>query len=162
MASDPWTRSASQRSINRFTATGRETMQMHRLALFCMLSITSHAHAAGYGGASGENALGEIIHITGDMAETLAVQKDTQDTAWVETYDMKQECPTFTDTTLACLPGRASPLSGATYRITTSKRWKPCNLEPYHDKSAGQVYVCIAGCKNARAPKMFHVDPWEC
>ena len=135
---------------------------MHKLALFCMLLITPQVHAAGYGGASGKNARGETIHISGDNAETLAVQITAQDGDWVESYDMRQECPRFTDTTLACLPGRASPLSGATYTITTSKRWKPCNVEPFHDKSAGEVYVCIAGCKNPRVPKMFKVSPWEC
>lgn len=137
-------------------------LQMARLALLCMLLVTAQAHAAGYGGATGRNARGEIIHINGDMAETLYVQKSAQDSAWVETYEMKQECPIFTDTTLACLPGRASPLSGATYRITTSKRWTPCDVEPFHDKSAGEVYECIAGCGNPRTPKIFHVNPWEC
>ena len=132
------------------------------VVMLCMLLVATPVHAAGYGGASGTNALGEIIHISGDMAESLYVQNPAKDSGPVETYDMKQECPTLTDTTLACLPGRASPLSGATYRITTSKRWTPCNVEPYHDKSAGEVYECIAGCGNPRTPKIFHVNPWEC
>lgn len=131
-----------------------------------LLLVTGQACAAGYGGASGKNALGETIHIEGDLAETLyvqaAVQDAAQDSTSVETYAMQQECPTFTDTTLACLPGRASPLSGTTYAITTSKRWKPCNVAPFHDSSPGVVYVCIAGCRNPRAPKIFHVSPWEC
>jgi hypothetical protein len=60
------------------------------------------------------------------------------------------------------LPHRQSPLSGVTYKITYSPKWRPCNVDPFYDKSPGQVYVCIKGCSNPRAARIFRVGPWEC
>lgn len=135
---------------------------IRRLPAVAALSIPLSCMAAGYGGARGTNSLGEIIHIGGDTADTIYVQKNKQDHEWLEHYDLRSECPTFDAKVLACLPGRRSPLSGVTYRITTSRKWRPCNTEPYFDKSPGEVYVCVKGCSNKRAPRIFYVDPWEC
>ena len=135
---------------------------LRHLAITLLLAVPLTALAAAYGGAQGTNRRGEIIRIEGDTAETLYVQRNAIDTAWAERYVMAEECPVFTETTLSCPPGRKSPLSGTTYRITTSKKWTPCDLPPYHDKGPGTIYVCIAGCNNPRAPKVFRVQPWEC
>ena len=133
-----------------------------QLALALLLAIPLTALAAAYGGAQGTNRRGEIIRIEGDTADTLYVQRNAGDNAWAEHYVMAEECPVFTEKTLSCPPGRKSPLSGTTYRITTSKTWTPCDIPPFHDRGPGKIYVCTAGCDNPRAPKIFRVQPWEC
>ena len=118
--------------------------------------------ADGYGGARGKNSLGEIVYIGEDTARSIYVEKNKQDHDWAEHYDFAAECPTSTHNTFSCPPGRKSPLSGSTYKITTSKKWRPCNVDPFYDKSPGEVYVCVKGCDNKRVPKIFYVNPWEC
>src|ERR1035437_654568 len=91
-----------------------------------------------------------------------AMTKCNNQTSFQQT-GMIAECPTFTYKIISCLPGRKSPLSGVTYTITTSKTWRPCNVEPFYEKNPGKVYVCVKGCtNNKRAPKIFYVTPWEC
>ena len=136
-------------------------------ALFALLFIfPAIALAAGYGGASGTNSHGEIIRIEGDIPETIYVQKDIKDFKWKEKYSLLKECPNFPATTdakeFSCSKTGESPLAGTTYKITTQRSYKPCNVTPYNDKSPGEVYVCIRGCENLRAPKTFYVSPWEC
>ncbi|HTD27960.1 MAG TPA: hypothetical protein VK660_01070 [Xanthomonadaceae bacterium] len=130
--------------------------------LLLLLFAPTVALADDYGGAAGRNSRGEIIHIEGNSADTIYVQKSKTDHQWKEQHELRVECPVFSDRLLSCLPGRKSPLSGVTYEVTTSRKYRPCNVDPYYDKSAGQVYICIKGCDNPRAPKIFHVFPWEC
>jgi hypothetical protein len=125
------------------------------------------ALAAGYGGAEGTNRRGEIIHIGDDVAETIYVQKGVKDTEWKERYVLRDECPSFAGTyegkgRFSCRKNSSSPLAGATYRLTTSKKYLPCNVPPFNDKTPGELYVCVAGCENPRAPRVFRVSPWEC
>jgi hypothetical protein len=133
-----------------------------RCLMSLLLCVPTFALAAGYGGAAGTNSRGEIIHIAGDTADGIYVQKNKSDHEWKEHYELRVECPVFSDKLLSCLPGRKSPLSGVTYKITTSRKYRPCDFAPYNDKSPGVVYLCIKGCNNPRAPRMFHVGPWEC
>ena len=102
------------------------------------------------------------------MGEELFVIKGSGDGVWSEPYKMKAECPAFEDAmwrtsgTFSCPPGRAFPLSGVTYRIGISRRYQPCNSEPFYDKSPGTVYRCVKGCISKTAPAIFKVRPWEC
>lgn len=125
--------------------------------------------ADGYGGAEGLNRAGEILHIED---RTLYVQKDASDTAWTEAsrehYDMDGQCPEFDawhnakGATFTCPANRDFPLSGATYKVATSRKWRSCSGAPYFDQSGDTVYVCVRGCAGRRVPEVFHVFPWEC
>lgn len=162
---------------------------MNRVLILAVL-LPSIAFAAGYGGAEGKNSLGEIIRIESDLGETISVQKNSEDFEQEETYVTRDECPSFFNEDPAtvssylhtlkeqfsCRKDGKSPLAGTTYKITTSEDWKPCesfpedmgiqqDLEPgidYGFDAPGEVYVCIAGCDNPRAPQIFYVSPWEC
>jgi hypothetical protein len=126
--------------------------------------------ADGYGGAEGLNRIGETLHIDlGDGGFVLYVQKNAADTAWAESsrerYIIDRECPEFDSRsggTFTCPPNREFPLSGATYKVGTSSKWRSCNVAPYFDKSGDTVYVCVHGCGGKRTPKIFHEFPWEC
>jgi hypothetical protein len=156
-------------------------MKTYSLLLLFFFSIIGLA--AGYGGASGTNSLGEIIHIEGDIADTIYVQKNEKDHEWTESYDFLEECPDFPQYAkegeelkdrFSCRKEGKSPLAGAVYKMTTSEDWRPCESFPedmgfqpdpnidYGFDAPGDVYVCIAGCDNPRAPKIFYVNPWEC
>lgn len=136
---------------------------MKALVAFVAL-MPSIGMAAAYGGAQGTNKRGETIYIDGDIPEAIAVRKHSNDPKWSEQYPLLEECPTFSEAAkqFSCLSNGKSPLAGTTYRVTTSKTYRPCDQPPYDDKSAGQVYLCIEGCNNPRAPKIFYVTPWEC
>jgi hypothetical protein len=124
--------------------------------------------AAGYGGAEGRNQLGELIYIAADNGDELYIIKGPGDGTWSDPYSMKAECPQFAaamstgSDTFSCPPGRKFPLSGATYRIGTSRTYRPCNTAPFYDKTPGAVYRCIKGCENKSAPALFRERPWEC
>jgi len=123
--------------------------------------------AAGYGGAQGANKLGEIVRIEGDVPDTIYVQKNDKDFEWKEKHSLAKECPTFLEIfnwngKFSCIRGGQSPLAGTTYRVTTSEDYTPCDVPPYNSKSPGEVYICIEGCNNPRAPQIFYVGPWEC
>lgn len=135
--------------------------------LATFLLLPGLAVAAGYGGAQGVNARGEIIHISGDMGETLYVQNGPGDTAWTEQYAIGDVCPSFNaalaeDTQFSCPADTPSPLAGATYRVTKSDTYRPCDIPPFNDPTPGVVYVCVEGCANSRAPALLHESPWEC
>ncbi|HEX8610823.1 MAG TPA: hypothetical protein VF800_05985 [Telluria sp.] len=139
-------------------------MRFAFILLFCMPSL---ALASGYGGASGKNKRGEIIHIGADVADTIYVQKNAKDHVWKERYVLLDECPSFRADNedvkqFSCRHDSRSPLAGTTYRVTTLKQYQPCNVPEFEDKSPGEVYVCIAGCHHRRAPAIFYVSPWEC
>jgi hypothetical protein len=139
-----------------------------------MLAFTpAVCFADGYGGAEGLNRAGETLHIeAGDEGLTLYVQKSPDDRAWAdpsrERYSMNRECPDFdlrhnaTGETFTCSPNQDFPLSGATYKVGTSSKWRSCDVAPYFDKGDDTVYVCVRGCGGKRTPKIFHVTPWEC
>ena len=144
---------------------------MKKLVVFALLLVPGMSLAAGYGGAEGRNKAGEIIHFAADAYYELFVQKNKDDHEWTEHYDMNVECPGFvkamgaaegTSLVFSCPAGRRFPLSGATYRITTSREYQPCNLDPYFDESPGTIYECIAGCEGKRVPRQFRESPWEC
>lgn len=144
-------------AANRFSA-------LIPLVAGVLVGVSPACHAEGYGGAAGRNSRGEIVRIdyADDSTFVIRVQKGAGPDRWKERYDLHAECPVFGDKWLKCLPGRNSPLSGTTYRITTSPKWRPCHGSPFFDNTPGFVYVCVKGCGNPRAPKVFRVDPWEC
>lgn len=133
-----------------------------------LLAVQLPAISAGFGSATGKNALGETVRIDGDWGEVLLVYAKNKPEGPVATFDMRLECPAFADSARAendkftCPAGRASPLSGVTYKVTKSKRWRPCDIAPFHDKGPGVVYVCTSGCDNPRVPKTLRHEPWEC
>ena len=129
--------------------------------------LPSIAFAAGYGGAEGSNKRGEIVRIEGDVADTIYVQKGRKDSEWKESYDLNKECPDFQatfegKTHFSCRIDGKSPLAGTRYKVTTSNSYRPCNVEPFFDKTPGEIYVCVSGCDNPRAPTKFILRPWEC
>ena len=128
-------------------------------ALLAAFALPSFVFAAAYGGASGQNSRGGIVHILGDIPDKIYVQRGKD---WPEEYDLRAECPGFTDTEISCRSTGKSPLAGVTYKVTTSKKYRPCKGAPYFDKSPGEVYVCVKGCGNPRAPRIMYVSPWEC
>ena len=120
------------------------------------------AMAAGYSGASGTNKLGEVV-VIGDDAYELYVMKNKNDSILKskEQYDFRKECQRYSKDDanfITCKPNSKSPLSGTTYKTTTSKKYHPCDDPTFN----GTVYVCIKGCNNTRAPKIFYEKPWEC
>jgi hypothetical protein len=138
-----------------------------RALIAIILLISSTAFAAGYGGAEGKNKRGEIVVIGGDVADLLYVRKNKDVYEPSEEYKLAEECENFHLTfkgkkSFSCASGRKSPLSGTSYKITTDPKYLPCIDEPYFDKSPGEIYVCVAGCSNPRAPRIFYVSPWEC
>lgn len=121
------------------------------------------AFAEGYSGAHGTNKLGEIVGIGddgGDLATTIYVYaKRAKVSKFKARYRLKEECPSFFggEKQFSCRKDGKSPLAGTTYQVTTSEKYRPCGEE-----FAGEVYVCIAGCNNPHAPKLFYVSAWEC
>ncbi|WP_374355674.1 hypothetical protein [Chitinimonas sp.] len=125
------------------------------------------AFAAGYGGAEGGNRLGEIIRIEGDVPDTIYIQKGRKDSEWKERYDLNQECPNFQKIFegakyFSCRVDSKSPLTGTRFRVTLSKKYQPCNVEPLFDKTPGEIYLCVEGCNKPRVPQKLIVSPWEC
>jgi hypothetical protein len=140
-----------------------------KFAIALLVLISSIAHSAGYGGAEGDNALGQIIHIKeygGNLDPYIFVQKNELDINGAngrgQKYNVADECPIWTKHSLVCKKSGKSPLAGATYKITTSKEWMPCkNSEVEPSDEAGIIYKCIKGC-NSRTPKIFYENPYEC
>lgn len=138
-----------------------------RTAFLLFVLLPQLAFAEGYSGANGTNKLGERIYIGddgGDGVDTIYVfEKRTKSNKWKERYDLREECPSFFlwGKQFSCLKNGKSPLAGSTYQVTTSKKWKPCGSVRAGEFN-GEVYVCIDGCNNPRAPKIFYVNPWEC
>lgn len=138
-----------------------------RTVLILLAFLPGLSFAEGYAGADGTNRRGELVHIGeggmgGDSAEGIYVFKNTKSYAsgkkWKERYALLDECPSFLNgPQFSCSANGKSPLAGSTYKITTSKTYRPCD-----DGSIGRVYVCVAGCKNPRTPKIFYESPWEC
>ena len=129
-------------------------------ALF--LFIPALALADGYGGAEGKNQFGETISIADGAEMTIYVYKNGD---FLESYPLQTECPSVLhvpNRKFSCIPNGKSPLAGATYKVTTSKKWTPCKYnEEYPSDGAYPVYICIKGC-NKRTPKIFYERPWEC
>ena len=118
------------------------------------------AIAAPYGGAEGKNQLGEIIGISSEVPE-IYVHKNIKDSEVNERYNLSEECPTFLKgdfKKFSCKSNRKSPLAGTTYKVITSKKYHPCDDHTFN----GTIYVCIKGCNNKRAPKIFYESPYEC
>ena len=142
---------------------------MKILCAIALLLFPVFGFSAGYGGAEGRNRLGERIYIGNDSYYELYVIRGPGDGEWSKPYDMNAECPEFRNAmekglagTFSCPPQRNFPLSGVTYRITTSNKYRPCDGDPYFDKSPGTVYVCVKGCNRKSAPSIFTESPWEC
>ena len=136
-----------------------------RSVLLLFLFASSLASAAGYGGAQGTNKLGQIVTLQGDGYEdtVIIVKKNTKEYL----YKFKAECSFFFNADneegkMLCSKKGRSPLAGATYKITTSKKWTPCKEnELYPSNDPGTVYICIRGCNN-QTPMIFYENPWEC
>jgi hypothetical protein len=143
---------------------------MKNVYVFAIAALTPLLSlAAGYGGAEGRNRLGETIHIASDSYHELYVVKGTKRRDWSKAFDMNVHCPEFKKAmdeggraTFSCPPERAFPLSGTTYRITTSRKYRPCSGTPYFDNRPGTVYLCVKGCNSKKAPAIFKEGPWEC
>ena len=127
--------------------------------------------AAGYGGAEGRNLLGERIFIASESNYDLYVFKGPNKSDWPKPFDMNTACPEFgkamaefseamnkrPSPTFSCPSHRLFPLSGTTYRITTSKKYRICDGE-----FPSIVYICVKGCNSKTAPSIFKESPWEC
>ena len=143
---------------------------MKTLWAMALLLFPVATFASGYGGAEGRNRLGERIYIAGDSHYEIYVIKGPSAADWSKPYDMNVECPEFINAmekggvgqTFSCPSQRKFPLSGTTYRITTSTKYRPCNFDPYFDKTPGIVYLCVKGCNGKSAPTIFKESPWEC
>lgn len=142
---------------------------MKTLFVIAFLLFPAMGLTAGYGGAEGRNRLGERIHIGSDSYYELYIIRGPGEGKWSKPYDMNVECPEFKSAMergdkakFSCPPQRGFPLSGTTYRISTSKKYRPCDQDPYYDKSPGVVYFCVRGCNRKSAPLIFREGPWEC
>lgn len=142
---------------------------MKKICAIALAIIPVWSFAAGYGGAEGRNRLGERILIASDSYYDLYVITGPSEGDWSKPFDMNAYCPGFSEAmnkglgaTFSCPPQKTFPLSGATYRITTSRKYRPCSAEPFYDKSPGTVYVCVKGCNSKTAPALFKESPWEC
>lgn len=127
--------------------------------------------AASYGGAEGRNRLGERIFIASETYYDLYVIRGPNESDWSKPFDMNTACPEFGKAkaefgeamykrpgpTFSCPSQRSFPLSGTTYRITTSRRYRPC-----HDEFPGVVYICVKGCNSKTAPSIFNESPGSC
>jgi hypothetical protein len=140
-----------------------------RIYLVALAIIPVWSFAAGYGGAEGRNRLGERIYIASDSYYDLYVIRGPSESDWSKPFDMDTNCPGFSNAmnkgpgaTFSCPPKPAFPLSGTTYRITTSRKYRPCSSEPFNDNSPGTVYECVKGCNSKTAPAIFNESPWEC
>ncbi len=130
-----------------------------------VLLYAASAVAATYGGAAGVNKKGELVAISGEMAEFLVVYRDATNNHELQRFDMKKECPDFVESAdkFSCRKNSQSPLSGATYQITIKADYRPCkDAAPNFYQDAGTVYVCLTGCENPRTPAIFYVAPMEC
>lgn len=142
---------------------------MKRVYVIALALIPVWSFAAGYGGAEGRNRLGERIFIASDSYYELYVIRGPSERDWSKPFDMNVDCPEFSKAlgkgpgaTFSCPPQRAFPLSGTTYRITTSRKYRPCSDAPYYDNYPGTVYLCVKGCNSKTAPAIFKESPWEC
>lgn len=133
--------------------------------ILLLLFTSSLATAAGYGGAQGTNKLRQIVTLEGEGYEDIdiAVKNNSKEYR----YKFKGECSFFFNkdneaSKISCSQKGRSPLAGATYKITTSKKWTPCKKnELYPSNDPGTIYICIRGCNN-HTPILFYESPWEC
>jgi hypothetical protein len=120
-----------------------------------MLFLSMSVYATGYGGAQGENRIGQIIYFGSDDQEHIYVQKNQHDKDWKQ-YKTIEECPIWSDNKIVCKPNGKSPLAGATYKIMKSKTIDDgCGFD-------ATVYKCVKGCENKSVPLLFIESPWEC
>ena len=144
-------------------------LKLNLLKAFLLFLLPSICFSAGYGGADGNNRRGERISIGSDSHYALYIISGSDPGVWSKPHDMNLECPDFAKAmekgigaTFSCPAKRAFPLGGATYRIKLSKKYMPCDVEPFNDKSPGIIYQCIRGCNKKSVPPVFTENPWEC
>lgn len=118
------------------------------------------AFCVGYGGAAGENQIGEMVRIAeSDEGLSIFVEKLGSKRPWKE-YKVSEECPTWKlendQKIIACQKSGKSPLAGATYKVTTSKKIRDVCKDP------AVIYVCVQGCSRKETPKLLVEQPWEC
>jgi hypothetical protein len=135
---------------------------MKQLALLLLLFVSTTSFSGGFGSAEGKNSYGRRIHID-ESSDGYVIWIPFNENGPPLEFQIQEECPgwDWEGKSFSCKPSGKSPLAGATYKITTSKKWQPCSGEPYFDKTPRQVYVCVSGC-GPNAPKIFYVTPWEC
>ncbi len=140
-----------------------------RIALWIwLLILPTVAFADCYGGASAKNAVGEKIYITSGVMRDYPAPCDLNEIevyprlhpklAEPSRFEFRVECKYVTDKEpyyFRCRSDGRSPLAGATYKITKSKKRNGCG-EPW------TIYRCVSGCNGKRVPKTFYEKPWEC
>ena len=128
----------------------------------CLMGQTTVSNAAGYGGASGVNSLGQVIIIGTDGPTEIIVYQSTKmarDSDPGISYNFWEECENIAgDKVVDCRKGTKSPLRGAVF-----SRRSP-NDKKYKDGCGGYatILICETGCKPRRVPKLLIEDAWEC
>lgn len=120
--------------------------------------IPAHAIGADFSEGNGTMPNGQRIVIDGETGEILpngeastvdgSPNPDNPLNLW-KVCDYKGYPGKFT-----CKKIHGSPLSGATYIGTVSKRKKDACGEYY------RIFLCVDGCSSV--PKIFYLEPWEC
>lgn len=134
---------------------------MKTVGLFLMLLLSNTVHSMGFGGATGEDRDGQIIHIEESSTNGISifVEKKQSQEPWEE-YSLASDCPGWdwgtSPKTLVCKSDGKSPLAGASYNIGRSKKIKnTCGR-------AAKIYTCVKGCESKRVPLFLVEQPWEC
>ena len=133
--------------------------------LFSLLLLPVAALSDGFGGAEGNNSLGQRIRIYEGtegyafyVVERGKKENDkhwllSRECKWNEHYRRPGADPTYS---FQCGKEGQSPLAGTRYRVTYSKtKRNSCGR-------LNEIYLCVVGCSNGTAPAVFYVKPWEC
>ena len=127
-----------------------------------MVFTYSSLWAAGYGGAGGENRLGQGFQIPADRSEEIIVSTSAQrpNRAQSRTYKLDCQWDTAEGFALDCRQGKESPLTGAAYVRRFSKKYR-ISCGPGSGWGA-EVLVCKRGCNSPAIPRILVESPWEC
>ena len=129
-------------------------------ALLQVLVLTD-ALAWDFGGASGKNAIGQIIAIEGSYVNLkLSIYPKNPKDSTPQTFTFDNECSVKPSTnpnfhgigeSFSCRKDSESPLAGVTYKVVADK-----------GKCAGWIYYCIRGCGSKNVPNIMYENRWEC
>ena len=120
--------------------------------------IPWHIFAADFSEAKGFSPNGSYVVIDGETLEVLPNGMANNQYGIADADDplnLGKVCDyTAYSTKFTCKKMRGSPLSGATYLVTFSRKKKD-GCGSYY-----RIFLCIKDC--SYVPKIFYVDPWEC
>ena len=129
---------------------------------FAWLVYSTPLLAAGYGGDSGSNRLGQFVLIAPDTSDEIVVYRSVKDFPAKRQSEFKfvEECDWLFDgqvQRLDCRKGTSSPLAGATY-VRKHPRSKK-----YSNGCGGyiSVMVCLTGCESKKVPRRLEEGLWE-